>query len=575
MRYLFVFAFILLSVTLNAQKSYDIIDIFFEALQKDSTEIFEIGQDGAVEITIPKFNDEHNGQGMFTISPSLIINKYPEAHKYLINDSTFRIRCSLSIIGRINDDLQDKDSDTKIKIENIHFNDLVLNINIYSSWKSEVFNESLFSFENTQIETLQLQSTNMNFDFKKTIINGLFFWTIDAPFFTIDNSEINQIGIIDSFFKGLKILNSTINYLSIQQTEMRSFTIDNCKFNPIYYEHSLVNRLFLPEAFELITVNDSTSFFRENILGNICLEIGDANTWFYTFTVTNNHFETNNQNPVISFEQYSDFMIMENNQFDAQVELGSIINNFLSMNNNQFSSISFNGSLPETPTNIVHINWQDIKNKIVWKTNVWEPVYKGENQHEIANESLFFKLISSYNRLVNIYRDNGNIKSANDCYLDMKELQLIRYKYEYETEGGFTNFFRLKLNQLLSIYTKHGTDPAQAISASVYIILLFSIIYFFYPSEWDTDSKERIIGNFKKFIKKDDHGYIKPFFVMIGGLMLSLLNAITLSVNSFITLGFGTIPTKGAAKYICIFQGFMGWFLLSIFIVSLINQVLI
>jgi hypothetical protein len=63
--------------------------------------------------------------------------------------------------------------------------------------------------------------------------------------------------------------------------------------------------------------------------------------------------------------------------------------------------------------------------------------------------------------------------------------------------------------------------------------------------------------------------------VVIEGLITSFFNAITLSVNSFVTLGFGTIPTRGLAKYICIFQGFLGWFLLSIFIVALINQILI
>jgi len=39
-------------------------------------------------------------------------------------------------------------------------------------------------------------------------------------------------------------------------------------------------------------------------------------------------------------------------------------------------------------------------------------------------------------------------------------------------------------------------------------------------------------------------------------------------------VGFGTIPTRGLARYVCIIQGFIGWFLLSIFTVALINQVL-
>ena len=54
----------------------------------------------------------------------------------------------------------------------------------------------------------------------------------------------------------------------------------------------------------------------------------------------------------------------------------------------------------------------------------------------------------------------------------------------------------------------------------------------------------------------------------------SLVNAFTLSLNSFVTLGFGTIPTSGLARYVCILQGFLGWFLLSIFTASLINQVM-
>ena len=61
---------------------------------------------------------------------------------------------------------------------------------------------------------------------------------------------------------------------------------------------------------------------------------------------------------------------------------------------------------------------------------------------------------------------------------------------------------------------------------------------------------------------------------MILGFLISLLNALTLSLNSFVTLGFGNIPTRGLARYICIIQGFIGWFLLSIFTVALINQVL-
>ena len=61
---------------------------------------------------------------------------------------------------------------------------------------------------------------------------------------------------------------------------------------------------------------------------------------------------------------------------------------------------------------------------------------------------------------------------------------------------------------------------------------------------------------------------------ILYSLFIHVLNALTLSLNSFTTLGFGDIPTKGAARYVTIVQGFIGWFLLTIFSVSLISQVL-
>lgn len=52
------------------------------------------------------------------------------------------------------------------------------------------------------------------------------------------------------------------------------------------------------------------------------------------------------------------------------------------------------------------------------------------------------------------------------------------------------------------------------------------------------------------------------------------VNSIILSVNTFSTLGFGDIPVTGISRYLAILEGFLGWFLLSIFSVSLISQIL-
>lgn len=57
-------------------------------------------------------------------------------------------------------------------------------------------------------------------------------------------------------------------------------------------------------------------------------------------------------------------------------------------------------------------------------------------------------------------------------------------------------------------------------------------------------------------------------------LLIKILNAIMLSINTFTTLGFGEIPIKGLPRYLAIIQGFIGWFMLTIFSVSLISQLL-
>lgn len=63
-------------------------------------------------------------------------------------------------------------------------------------------------------------------------------------------------------------------------------------------------------------------------------------------------------------------------------------------------------------------------------------------------------------------------------------------------------------------------------------------------------------------------------FAIAYDLVIKILNAVMLSVNTFTTLGFGEIPIKGLPRYLAIIQGFIGWFMLTIFSVSLISQLL-
>ena len=67
-------------------------------------------------------------------------------------------------------------------------------------------------------------------------------------------------------------------------------------------------------------------------------------------------------------------------------------------------------------------------------------------------------------------------------------------------------------------------------------------------------------------------GYFLLF--VLSGLLVRVLNALALSLNVFVTLGYGEISARGAMRYFAVLEGLLGWFLLSIFSVSLIGQVL-
>jgi hypothetical protein len=209
-----------------------------------------------------------------------------------------------------------------------------------------------------------------------------------------------------------------------------------------------------------------------------------------------------------------------------------------------------------------------------------EPPYTDLNIRAAAGDSLYYHqagfadLLYNYQRFYNIYKLRGDLASTNASYVEMKDIQTEYFGFQYRQDPSFNAFFRWRLAQMMKVYTQHGTDPAKAMTISFYIIVLFGIFYIFFPSDWDVASKSKIVSDFRQFVEKNEHGYFRPFLRMVSGLAVSFINALTLSLNSFTTLGFGNIPTHGLARYVCIVQGFIGWFLLSIFTVALINQVL-
>lgn len=64
------------------------------------------------------------------------------------------------------------------------------------------------------------------------------------------------------------------------------------------------------------------------------------------------------------------------------------------------------------------------------------------------------------------------------------------------------------------------------------------------------------------------------FGIFMKIILIRVFDAFTMSLNSFSTLGYGDLPRSEGMRYLSIIEGFIGWFLLSIFSVSLISQII-
>jgi hypothetical protein len=406
-------------------------------------------------------------------------------------------------------------------------------------------------FESLKIKKLQI--TN-GYDISEGTMNIPFNdWNI-VKFNKITADEFNWAfnGYNRVRFSEINAVNTSI----FQSNNLDGFNIDRCKLtlSKIYFEDELTTAFYRFGDFNQplgnLIISNSTFLSTSDAPSIIPLSI-NANAFY---------FSSNTIEAELTFSEskVSD-LYMSKNVFNKAVDISKT--NFYASNNyipiEQFKDgfgIDDDFIRP----------WEEKKQKLL---------ITGDEE-EVKDKESFDNLSYSYKLMHTNYRERGDLNSANAAYVKLKDITLNRDYYLYKQNGGFELWVQYKVGKLIKFYTNSSTNPARAIVISFLIILAFSIFYMFYPSEWDVKSNPKLIADYKAFVEKNEHGYFKPFFVLVAGFFKSWLNAFTLSLNAFVTLGFGAIPTKGVARYLTIAQGFLGWFLLSLFTVALINQAL-
>lgn len=338
----------------------------------------------------------------------------------------------------------------------------------------------------------------------------------------------------------------------------------------------------------IVDGEDSAVFRTQFILTTI----GDLSELY----LVDNQFMSDGDNEIVSIEANFNDLVIGNNIIENDLLLDGSVQNYLNITGNQIERKVSMTDLNIRETGRMQVSLDSLlSNKLAiaqFQENYSDISFESENledhvnqsrgqfyqfyneKDDMLNQAEFNTLISDYYRIHAFYKENGFHEYADRVYLSMKDVELRKLRAEWEEQGGLERLIKWQLNSILKFYTKYGTSPTRAIIISFYVLLAFTFFYFFFPSEWDTRSKAQILIDFRHLRQKNDKGYVKPFFALTYDLSRSFVNAFSLSLNAFITLGFGAIPTTGLARYVCIFQGFLGWFLLSIFTASLISQIL-
>ncbi|OFY66546.1 MAG: hypothetical protein A3H98_00200 [Bacteroidetes bacterium RIFCSPLOWO2_02_FULL_36_8] len=294
---------------------------------------------------------------------------------------------------------------------------------------------------------------------------------------------------------------------------------------------------------------------------------------------------------------FSNFTLLNSN-FTVPLDLtdATIINKFEVMNNT-FGEGIFTGDL-QTPEFNTRITWDQIANqkiKIAYDFiddgtgNFLYEIYQPYSREGISNKDNYDRLIHTYAKLYGFYKEQGDVLSSRACLVEWKDLETYFFGHLYEEKKEMYDFFKWKMNDFLRIFCDYGTNPVKSMIWSFYVVFGFGLLYFLIPYDYAAlMDKSRKLKNIKKQETEElpempvtinentpkKSSLFKRIFGFIYKTLLRIFDSFILSLNLFTSLGFGSIEVRGLLLYIAVIEGFIGWFLLSIFSVSLISQVL-
>ena len=497
---------------------------------------------------------------------TIFINKFNTLCRY--NENNERILIENSFMDICNSNIQEFNWESNSKEDENNIND-----SLFFSYINELKSEghSILSSYSGDCTVYNGRLSEYKSISKKHI--DLY---IDNKPFKIIKQE-NSFGNIIDTIKTKPIIYLT-KELNIRYTEFNSIVLKNGNTNIINISNSIVNETFkLDKDFKV----DSIFGFSQNILPDYSSRVSVEWANIHKLCVNTDQSHV---------EHFFDGMQDQNITVDYSRNYRNIISsymNFIKVFNdngekyNKYLSTLSMKDVETSETASIYKSQSTIKNYFKWKGSLFLKYYCEYGLDPFQGLFYCFKMILYFALFYFFFYsdwdkiDRGflikRFNSVMDYFTTKKRIEDFYSTTHTHEMTTFTDFKdtlnknKVYMPSMLSSLAK----PIYKLSLLRYRMLNFSYkkAEFMAGNRWiDLEKKDRFwIG-------------ILTFFLTITYIVylvsIRALNSIVLSINAFSTLGFGQIPVRGFTKYVAIIQGFIGWFLLSVFIVSLINQMM-
>lgn len=585
----------------------DIVYEDFETVRQEInlTGFLNLMNDDGDELTISNYNitpDEKDDDikveefsfDVFTIYP----NGNRELKQLLLHNCVFNLGRDEYLVFR---DWQIED----LQIVGCDFKSQVIFENVSSNSKPFIFIENSYFFDLIRIVNNEKKALSLKFK----------------------QNEFNAEVIIDSHVEKLEIDTCFFNadsLLFLSREEIKTFyqlEVDNITVGTLLMTRNIFNNYDLPDLFSIDFTSSKVEEFKmiSNSLQTLNLSGAEVTKSFLVDSLFVEdyigilNFDFPNKNANISWynfsgEKFSIFSMEENMIIAYQVKTEEQLSNNLLYNDlisayNKFNAL-YHGRGDIVSANASYIEIKDIEtrkqayvqkvnpsrnNLINYKLNEFLSFFSDYATNPgksliysiymiLLFASLYFFTFSKWDGMnYKYFISQFKIFSTYiiSDYLIGDVIAMEKKKQENENEEQVTT-----VKNFLETYKKEGKElprilklfgePLYFLGRFRYEILPGLINFFnFQQQGW---------GNIKG-LKKVWAGIlilIISILFLVYVLVVKFINSLVMSLNSFVVIGFGSLPEEDNtfAMYLSIIEGIIGWFLLTIFTITLLSQVL-